>query len=115
MANRPLLQAAINLIVTTPRTLRRLSPSEKDSLQAEVNKQIREEDISIGLVSVFIEDSGGTTDSLVFQLEANNLDYIDFLEIQNVIEGSIQKILQVPVDQRDFTVDADVVRIFGLD
>lgn len=114
MADRPFLEPTLRLIVTTPRTLRELTASEIDSLTAEINKRARENDISIGQVTLDPDNPLGRTDTLIFGLHVSTTDFQDFVQTQQIISDSMSSILDVPVDERDFTVDAEILRTFGL-
>lgn len=109
MSSRPFLKPTLRMIVTTSRTLRELSPSEIDSLQAEINSRARDLDLRLGLIQV---DQDG--DNLIYDLAISTTEFQDFVTAQSVIERSMDEILDVPVNEQDFTADANIKTVFGL-
>ena len=110
-SRQPFIEDHLRIVVTVPDAEERFTASVEDSLQLEVDRQVRQRGIETGggLITNFIRD-----DEVVFDLEDDNATVRELELIQEEIEEAFVKFTSnsVEVDADDIRVTAESVRTF---
>lgn len=113
MDRRPFIEPRIRLLVKFPSAEELFTPSNQDSIEAEVNRLSREEDVVTTGKHISLIIDG---DTLIFDLNDDVTNVRELSVVQDAIIQSLDNIINHKIEESEVVVEAHIQKVlaFGL-